>query len=265
MPTDKPAQQQPQQVDLRGQFLPDSLPTGDPAHYALPVFMQEPEDTFVVKSKPAELTCKVAHALSVHFQCNDDVQAHARLENHVDPQTGIRFTQATVAISRDQVEEFFGDYHCACVAVSGQGHSKSRLAYVTIAYMKKAFEVPPYSDQSAQGRQVEVRCHPPRGKPEPEIHWMKDGRVIAEDDPNYIVTSEGHLILVAARREDTGNYTCVAENVAGKRFSNPAEITIYGELLSCCCVVAFGCWVLLLLLLLLLLILQLHMMFFFVN
>ena len=78
--------------------------------------------------------------------------------------------------------------------------------------------------------QVEVRCHAPKGKPEPTIHWLKNGVRLREDDPNYIVTSEGHLILVSARVEDAGNYTCVAENLAAKRLSNPAEISIYGRI-----------------------------------
>ena len=141
-------------VDLSSEFLPDQLPAGsDLVHLALPIFLQEPADAFVVKGR-AELDCRVAHALSVHFQCNDEVQRQTATEDHVEPATGIRYTQARVQISRDQVEEFFGDYHCACVAVSGQGHSKSRLAYVTIAFLKKEFEVPPYADQSVEGKQV---------------------------------------------------------------------------------------------------------------
>ena len=231
-PASLPASLPAGQVDLGSQYLPASLPPGDPVNFALPVFLQEPEDNFVVKSKNAELTCRVAHALSVHFQCNDEVQQHARTEEHVDPRSGIRFTEARVEITRDQVEEFFGDYHCACVAVSGQGHSKSRLAYVTVAYLRKDFEVPPYSDQSLQGRQVEVRCHPPKGRPAPEVYWLKDGVRLGEGDPSYLVTSEGHLILVSASPADSGNYTCVAENIAGRRFSKPAELNILGRFTS---------------------------------
>ena len=48
---------------------------------------------------------------------------------------------------------------------------------------------------------------------------------------NFIVTGEGHLIVVNAKLTDTANYTCVAENVASKRFSDPATITVYGKLL----------------------------------
>ena len=43
------------------------------------------------------------------------------------------------------------------------------------------------------------------------------------------MTTEGHLIIVSARLTDSGNFTCVAENLAGSRRSPPAEIVIYGE------------------------------------
>ena len=46
----------------------DVLPSGDPSQYALPVFLKEPSDTFVVKSRAATLHCRVAHAIDIHFQ-----------------------------------------------------------------------------------------------------------------------------------------------------------------------------------------------------
>ena len=64
----KPRRKDKKKVDLSSPFLPDNLPEGDPVHYALPVFLDEPEDTFVVKNKAAELECRVAHAHSVYVQ-----------------------------------------------------------------------------------------------------------------------------------------------------------------------------------------------------
>ena len=140
---------------------------------------------------------------------------------------------------RDQVEEYFGEYHCECVAWSKTESAKSGLALVTSAFLKKEFETPPYSDQTRVGQQLEVRCHPPKGKPRPKVYWLKDGvRLLPDAEPgddtnnmnnHHIVTQEGHLILVAARLEDAGNYTCVAENLAARRFSRPTEISIFGE------------------------------------
>ena len=65
-------------MDLSSPFLPDNLPDGDPVHYALPVFLDEPEDTFVVKNKAAEQECRVAHAHSVYVQCQ--VSCQVKLE-----------------------------------------------------------------------------------------------------------------------------------------------------------------------------------------
>ena len=45
------------------QLLPEVLPSGDPSQFALPIFLKEPSDTFLIKSKPATLHCRVAHAL----------------------------------------------------------------------------------------------------------------------------------------------------------------------------------------------------------
>ena len=173
----------------------------------------------------------MAHALSVHVQCQDEIQHQAVTEDHVDPETGIRITQARVQITRRQVEEFFADFYCSCVAVSGQGAIKSKLALVTTAFLKKEFETPPYSQQILEGKPLELRCHPPRGKPEPTISWLKNGQLIDDSDSNYIVTQEGHLIFVNAKLADSGNYTCVATNIAAERKSIPAEINIFGK---CC-------------------------------
>ena len=75
-----------------------------------------------------------------------------------------------------------------------------------------------------------MRCHPPRGRPKPVVYWKRNGRKIDGDkDKNYMITNEGHLILVAARLSDTGNYTCIAENIANLRPSNTAQLTVYGK------------------------------------
>ncbi|XP_059163925.1 netrin receptor UNC5C-like isoform X2 [Physella acuta] len=51
--------------------------------------------------------------------------------------------------------------------------------------------------------------------------------IITAVDVNYIITSEGHLIINQARKSDSGNYTCGAENIATRRLSNPATLTVF--------------------------------------
>ena len=61
--------------------------------------------------------------------------------------------------------------------------------------------------------------------------WRKDGAEVDRTrDPNFIQTSDGHLLIQQARMEDAANYTCVAANAAGlERVSPPARVTVYGK------------------------------------
>ena len=75
-----------------GGLLVDPLATGRPDS-AAPLFLEEPQDAFVVKNKPATLSCRAAHALQLHFVCNDeDVHSkHHSQHQFVDPMTGINY------------------------------------------------------------------------------------------------------------------------------------------------------------------------------
>lgn len=79
---------------------------------------------------------------------------------------------------------------------------------------------------------MQIRCHPPPGVPPPQVYWLKNGLPL-ESDTNVIVSTEGHLLVSQARLQDTANYTCVAENIAAKRISDPALLTVYGTFHWC--------------------------------
>ena len=72
-------------------------------------------------------------SLRVFFQCNSENVEPTSREDHVEPETGVRYTEASVDIHRDLVEEYFQEFHCACVAISGKGSEVSRHALVTNA------------------------------------------------------------------------------------------------------------------------------------
>ena len=97
-----------------------------------------------------------------------------------------------------------------------------------VSDLRREFETPPYSRQVALGSQVEMRCHPPKGKPTPTVAWLKNGAPVRQGG-NLLVTGAGHLIVVKTRRADAANYSCVAENVAARRVSQAAQLTIYGK------------------------------------
>ena len=63
-----------------------------------------------------------------------------------------------------------------------------------------------------------------------QVFWLKDGeRIDVDRDINFIISHEGSLIVNQARLGDSGNYTCGAQNVAGRRLSDSATLTVYSQ------------------------------------
>lgn len=96
--------------------------------------------------------------------------------------------------------------------------------------LKKHFENQPMGTHIEIEGQISLQCLPPEGVPPPEIIWLKNGEVIdTAKDSNFIISNEGNLLLSVVRLADMGNYTCVARNPAGSRYSETATLTVYGK------------------------------------
>ena len=65
------------------------------------------------------------------------------------------------------------------------------------------------------GQELQVSCLKPGGLPEPKLFWRDpQGRIISDTGP---VRVQDDTLIVAKARPDTdeGNFTCLAENLAG--------------------------------------------------
>ena len=63
-----------------------------------------------------------------------------------------------------------------------------------------------------------------------QVFWLKDNvELNVPQDINFIISSEGSLIINQARLKDTGNYTCGAVNQASRRLSDSASLLVYCE------------------------------------
>ncbi|KAI5645227.1 ZU5 domain-containing protein [Phthorimaea operculella] len=201
-----------------------------PIHTAkdnLPMFLLEPENTYVVKNKPATLKCRAANALEVYFKCNG-IKTQALNFEFVDPQTGVRIIEGEYKVTREQVEEYFGSdkYQCYCVAWTSPGHIKSQPATIELAYIKKHFTTAPQSQLVKLGSPVTFRCEAPPAAPFAQQYWLKNGAPVVADD-NVQINKEADLVIKQVSLLDMANYTCVAENLAGKRMSDPALLTVF--------------------------------------
>ncbi|XP_026751086.2 netrin receptor UNC5C-like isoform X2 [Galleria mellonella] len=193
----------------------------------LPMFLQEPQHGFVVRNKPTTLRCQAANALQVYFKCNDMKSDASTQFEFVDPQSGVRIVEAEYNVTRDQLEDYFGDrFACTCFAWSSRGNIRSQPAILELAYLKKQFSASPSSISVEVGSPASLRCTPPAAAPAPRISWLKQGAPLQQDH-NVLISPEGNLLISRASLQDMANYSCVAENIAGKRISEPALVTVY--------------------------------------
>lgn len=85
--------------------------------------------------------------------------------------------------------------------------------------------MPPYIDPTAssqdnitviENQQLVINC-PISGIPLPDITWYKDGHIISPDS-HVTITSNGRRLSVTNTGVDnSGDYRCVGENVAGNK------------------------------------------------
>jgi netrin receptor unc-5 len=76
------------------------------------------------------------------------------------------------------------------------------------------------------GKSVEIRCLAPEGDPKPNVFWLKNGIAMDKTNKRVFVSHEGGLLVNDIRLSDNANYTCIAENLAGKRTSDSAILVV---------------------------------------
>lgn len=87
----------------------------------------------------------------------------------------------------------------------------------------------PRNTEVAIGDTAVLDCRGPRGLPEPRLSWKKDGEtIVPADRSRFTVQDTGSLMIQNARKEDTGIYVCVSQNIAGERESDPATLLVLG-------------------------------------
>ncbi|OWR44739.1 netrin receptor UNC5C like protein [Danaus plexippus plexippus] len=207
-------------VEEEDDYIP--LPENDETIDGLPIFLVEPKNSFVLRSKPATLLCRAANALQVYFKCNDVRTDKTVQLEHVDPQNGVRVVEAELNITRNELDEYFGGkYSCECYAWNSKGRIRSQGVFIEFAYIKKQFSQQPQSVTAEAGRQVTFHCSPPPSAPPATIKWIRNGLTIEPTDET--------LVLPRVGIQDMANYTCIAENIAGRRESDVAVLSVYGK------------------------------------
>ncbi|KAJ8953602.1 hypothetical protein NQ318_003026 [Aromia moschata] len=98
--------------------------------------------------------------------------------------------------------------------------------YVSVSVLRDEFRLEPQSNQVAAGEDIVMECSPPKGTPEPQVFWRKDGQTLTIDGRLKLVDGY-NLAITDTKTSDDGRYQCVAKNTAGLRESAVAILKVY--------------------------------------
>ncbi|KAK4820389.1 hypothetical protein QYF61_025563 [Mycteria americana] len=107
------------------------------------------------------------------------------------------------------VNEDAGDYKC--VATNDAGVVERSLTLTLQS--PPVITVEPVETVIEAGATAMLNCQA-NGEPPPTIRWSRQGHPVASDE-RMTVLSNGSLRIVAAQKEDTSEYECVARNLMG--------------------------------------------------
>lgn len=98
---------------------------------------------------------------------------------------------------------------------------------IILTAIRDEFRILPKNVWVAVGEMAVLECSPPRGYPEPEVKWKKDGEFVSIEARFRL--SAGNLIIADVQPEDAGRYQCLAQNLGGARESPPAQLNVRGK------------------------------------
>ena len=77
-----------------------------------------------------------------------------------------------------------------------------------------------------------LKCRPPDGSPQPNITWYKIGKpslLLGHDGRRRIrLTSKKNLVIKRVQMGDSGEYQCVARNMAARRIGPVIKLDVRG-------------------------------------
>lgn len=100
----------------------------------------------------------------------------------------------------------------------------------SLIVLRDEFRLEPQNTRVAQGEVALMECGPPRGSPEPQVSWRKNGQTLNLSGNKRIrIVDGGNLAIQDVRQADDGRYQCVVKNVVGTRESSTAFLKVHSK------------------------------------
>ncbi|XP_050710954.1 roundabout homolog 2-like [Eriocheir sinensis] len=189
-----------------------------------PVLREHPSSVVVRRNEPVTLNCASSGAARIRwFRDGEEVTTSPqdpRAHRVLLPAGSLFFLRVTAT----RRESDAGTYWC--VASNRYGATRSRNATLTVATLSSEFQsVPEPAVKARVGDSVSLPCRPPRGTPQPEVTWLRDGRQVS-DSSRVHVTEDGDLAISNAVEKDSAVYVCRARNAAGSREAPATTLSV---------------------------------------
>ncbi|CAL8090976.1 unnamed protein product [Calicophoron daubneyi] len=200
-------------------FIPSAFPK-DAVGTSKPVFTHSPKDAYPLLRHRLTLECSaVGDPVPdiTWFKDGEVVQTQRD-----KPGTSNRITNHGELLFLSFSSEDEGSYYCNATNMHGWALSKS--AVVKTAFFDPSSAIDPEGKTVSVGDPVLLECDPPKGLPEPQVNWIRNGSPVKGSQ--RIKVSRGLLKIEISNVMDAGTYRCIAENLAGHWESKPATLTV---------------------------------------
>ncbi|XP_076043919.1 roundabout homolog 2-like [Oratosquilla oratoria] len=187
-----------------------------------PRITEHPTNLTVPRNYPVTLNCGAEGRPAPHITWYKDGVPVKPSPRRVLLPTGSLFF---LRVSQSKKENDAGLYWC--VATNRLGSARSNNASLQIAFLRDDFRVSPKGMRVVAGDRAELECSPPKGHPEPQVTWLKDGHNLTIDHSRVYQEDGTRLVITETLLTDEGSYTCVASNLLGTRTAEPAIIAVH--------------------------------------
>ncbi|XP_043555476.1 hemicentin-1 [Chiloscyllium plagiosum] len=179
-----------------------------------PVIMAHPKNYIVALDKSVTMLCEAKGYPMPEVTWNKDGQPVTESIRQRILSTGA--LQIAFVQPRDT-----GRYTCTASNLAG---SRSSVMVLTV-HIPPTIHTTDIEYTVVKESQATLPCIAD-GVPEPVITWKKDGKVLHNIPRKYRLMLSGELIVENTMPDDTGNYTCVATNMAGQD-TKTFSLTVY--------------------------------------